>query len=99
MSGGNHSAVRRDLGQMMYTLGEIAGAVWPHADIPIGIQATLLSRPYDGLRLMREHDCYRNIRLDRLVALLDTVPMDFSLPAEGIDEDLKERFWAGFFGD
>jgi hypothetical protein len=87
------------LKQIMYTLGEIAGVVFPTADIPPGIRATLLSRPCDGLRMMREHDNYKNVRIDQLTALLDSVPADFNVPADRLSDDLKERFWAGFLGD
>lgn len=83
----------------MYTLGEIAGAVWPMANIPRGIQATLLSRPYEGLRLMREHEAYREVPIERLCALLDRVPTDFCVPAGGPTETQLRRFWAGFIGD
>lgn len=80
----------------MYTLGEIAGSVWPMGNIPRGIQATLLSRPYDGLRMMREHDNYKHIPLDRIMALLDNVPPEFSVPDERLTDEHTRRFWEGF---
>lgn len=83
----------------MFTLGEIAGAVWPMGDIPRGIQATLLSRPFAGLRLMREHEAYNSVPIERLCALLDRVPTDFCVPAGGPTETQLRRFWVGFLGD
>lgn len=87
------------LAQIMYTLGEIAGAVWPNADIPLGIQTTLLSRPYDGLRLMREHPNYGRIPVARLCALLDKVPADFAVSADGLTDEHRRQFWTGFVGE
>lgn len=83
----------------MYTLGEIAGAVWPQANIPTGVRVTLLSRPHAGLRLMREHENYKRARADRLMALLDKVPPEFEVPEGGLTEEHKRTFWAGFIGD
>lgn len=86
------------LAQLMYTLGEIAGAVFPDADIPVGVRATLFSRPYDGLRMMREFDNYRCIPSDRLFALLDRVPVEFQLP-QRLTDDQTRSFWAGFLSE
>lgn len=85
--------------QIMYTLGEIASVVFAESGIPVGIQTTLLSRPYDGLRMMSEHDNYRKVRVDRLVALLDGVPPDFCVPTGGLTDEHTQRFWEGYIGD
>jgi hypothetical protein len=78
------------------TLGRIAGIVWPDANIPCGIQTTLFTRPREGLRLMLLHEDCRAAPMDRLLALLDSVPEDFELPTQGLNEEQREGFWEGF---
>jgi hypothetical protein len=83
------------LDHIMYTLGEIAGTVFPDGEIPRGIRTTLLSRPRDGLRMIREHENFLRVPIERVLALLDQVPSDFGVAENQARDEHTTRFWNG----
>lgn len=88
-----------DLADIMHTLGQIARAVWPRGRMPTAIQVNLLARPDRGLDLMVRHDDFANGDIDKIIQLLDKVPDNFELPADGLSEQLQLAFWAGYESD
>lgn len=86
------------LGAIMYSLGQIAGTVWPTANIPCGIQTALLSRPRRGLGLMMEHEDFDQLPpLDALMDLLFKVVDQLAgVDPTRVSDEQAVRFWMGF---
>lgn len=88
-----------DLDTIMYTLGLLAGTVWPHG-IPRGVRITLLSAPRRGFDMMLTHPDFIAQGFEPwIVRLVGKLPDWFVFPdasVGGLTEEHHRQFWIGF---
>lgn len=79
----------------MYTLGQLARAIYPQGDIPPAMLDTLLARPASGLAMLIKRP--RKTDDDEISRLINTLPAGLSDPAGGVRIEDQGPFWTGWY--
>ena len=80
----------------MYTIGQIARAVWPDGDAPDNIMDQLLIKPATGLGLAQRRHEWQNANQEDLCRLIAKLPSDLQDPEKMPVED-QGPFWMGYY--
>ncbi len=83
--------------ETMYTLGQLARAVWPTEDVPESVLNALLVQPATGLALLVKHEDTRRAEPEHIAALVSRLPSDLSDPPGGIAMEHQGPFWFGYY--
>lgn len=83
--------------KIMYTLGQIARAVWPDGDTDQTIIDQLLVAPATGLALLTKSGAAKNADPDHLQELIGRLPADLADPKGGVKVDAQGPFWVGYY--
>lgn len=83
--------------ETMYTLGQIARAIWPAGNVPPTILDALLVKPASGLALAVAHKDAKRADADDLAALVAKLPADLSDPRGGVKMQDQGPFWLGHY--
>lgn len=86
-----------DITATMYTLGQIARAIWPAGDMPEPILDVMLARPASGLALAIKHNAASKADAEALAGLMDKLSADLSDPAGGVSQEDQGPFWTGYY--
>jgi hypothetical protein len=82
-----------DIKATMYTLGQLARALYPAGDIQPAVLDTLLTRPATGLAML--------IKLktddDEIARLINALPADLADPDGGVRIEDQGPFWTGWY--
>lgn len=81
----------------MYTLGQLARAIWPDGDAPKKLIDTALTRPASGLALITQHKAAARADQEAIAAILDRMPADIKDPAGGVKIADQGPFWMGWY--
>lgn len=85
-----------NLDQIMYTLGQIASAVFPDG-LPPALVAPLLAQPATGLGLLTRYESYRQADQRVLGPLFCKLPGNFQNPPGGVGTQTQGQFWLGYY--
>ncbi|MEG9883839.1 MAG: hypothetical protein V6Z86_04310 [Hyphomicrobiales bacterium] len=84
----------------MYTIGQIARAIWPEGDIPSRYLQAMLTRPAYGLPWVLESYPARRADQDELgVLMAELNPEDIDDPPDGVPLEAQRPFWRGYYSD
>ena len=83
--------------ETMYTLGQLARAVWPTEDVPESILNILLVQPATGLALLVKHEDTRRADPEAIAALVSRLPSGLRDPVGGIKMEHQGPFWFGYY--
>lgn len=82
----------------MYTLGQIARAIWPGvAEVPNDVLSALLTKPCTGLGLAARKEAFKQADQGELARLYSQLPTDLSDPPRGVPEEHQMPFWIGYY--
>lgn len=81
--------------KIMYTLGQIARAVWPDGNIPQATLDTLLTMPATGLALTIRSA--KKTNAEHIDDLVDKLPADLADPKGGVKTEDQGPFWIGYY--
>jgi hypothetical protein len=81
----------------MYTLGQLARAIWPTGDVPTSIMDTILTQPASGLALMMRHRAAQVADQEAVTALVAKLPSDLADPDGGVRAEDQGPFWTGYY--
>lgn len=81
----------------MYTLGQLARAIWPAGDMPQSITDTLLTRPASGLALATQHAAASKADPEAVAAIIAKLPADLADPSGGVRIEDQGPFWTGYY--
>lgn len=79
----------------MYTLGQLARAIWPAGDTPAPILDALLAQPAMGLALATKHKAAAEANQEDLAALIARLPADLTSGPVKIED--QGPFWLGYY--
>ncbi|MDI5832520.1 hypothetical protein OCF84_21630 (plasmid) [Shewanella xiamenensis] len=84
--------------KVMYTLGQIARAIWPLAgEIPNDVLSAMLKKPLTGLGLATKKEAFRQADQEQLGLLVCRLPADLADPLGGVPEEKQIHFWLGYY--
>jgi hypothetical protein len=83
------------LSATMYTLGQLARAIYPDGDIPPKLLDTLLAKPATGFALLVKQR--RRSHADEIARLTNALPADLVDPPGGTPIEDQGAFWTGWY--
>jgi len=80
----------------MYTMGQIARAVWPDGDAPDNIIRQMLAKPVTGIGLAMRTEAWHNANQEDLGRLVAKLPGDLRDP-DRMSDEAQGPFWIGYY--
>lgn len=85
--------------KIMYTLGQIAAAIWTNnTGLPRGLTDILLTRPASGLAMaLKTPQGKAAMAASAVDSLIGRLPADFADPPNGVSVEDQGPFWFGYY--
>lgn len=81
----------------MYTLGQLARAIWPKGDAPAALVDLLLTQPATGLAQVLKSAAAKRADTEQIEALIARLPADIADPPHGVRIEDQGPYWTGYY--